>query len=152
KVASTPGGIGFVGQSYAMHPGVKRLQVYDDSPQSAMKPDQAVFPDAAAVSKQLYPLTRMVYLYTQTVVLNPAVPSFIKYALSEEGQTIIADRGGLVKIEGTEHHITGRAAVERPETMAGDGRKQHVILRLHGSNTVGAECAVNLAFNYFVSE
>src|SRR3569623_227698 len=30
-----------------------------------------------------------------------------------------------------------------------DGRKRRTILRLHGSNTVGAECAVNLACHYF---
>ncbi|MDR3406472.1 MAG: phosphate ABC transporter substrate-binding/OmpA family protein [Chthoniobacter sp.] len=157
KVAATPGGIGFVGQSYALHPGVKRLQVYDNSPQSAMTADQAVFPDASAVSKQLYPLSRVVYLYTPTVALNPAVPSFIKFALSEQGQTVVADRGGLVKIEGTEHQITAKTAVAETAdparaTAGGDGRKRHVILRLSGSNTVGAECAVNLAFNYFVTE
>ena len=73
KVAATAGGIGFVGQSYALHPGVKRLQVYDDSAQGAMKADQAVFPDTAAVRKEFYPLTRVVYLYTSTVPFNPEV-------------------------------------------------------------------------------
>ncbi|HEY3901349.1 MAG TPA: phosphate ABC transporter substrate-binding/OmpA family protein [Chthoniobacter sp.] len=153
KVAATVGGIGFVGQSYALHPGVKRLQVYDDTPQGAMSPDQAVFPDAAAVRRQMYPLSRIVFLYTAPVSLNPDVAPFIRFALSEQGQTVIADCGGLVKVEGTENEIRGQAeAAAVANTPQADGRKKNVILRLAGSNTVGAQCAVTLAFNYFMTQ
>jgi ABC-type phosphate transport system substrate-binding protein len=154
KVAATIGGIGFVGQSYALHPGVKRLQVYDDTPQGAMNPDQAVFPDAAAVSRQIYPLSRVVFLYTAPVSLNPDVAPFVRFVLSERGQAILADRGGLVKVEGTENEIRGPARGEVApvaDSPPGDGRKKNVILRLAGSNTVGAQCAVTLAFNYFMT-
>ena len=155
KVAVTPGAIGFVGQGYALHSGVKPLQVYDDSPRMAMGPDQAVFPDAAAVRQEIYPLSRVVYLYTAPVTVNENVASFLRFALSEQGQEIIVNQAGLVKIEGTEHQIT---PTTNPESTAGesagrdDGRKRQVILRLHGSNTVGAECAVNLAFNFFTKQ
>ncbi len=155
RVAETPGGIGFVGESYTLHPGLKRLQVYDDSPGMKMEPAEAVFPDRGAVRMGIYPLSRVVYLYTEMITSNAEVQPFIKFALSEEGQTVIADKGGLVKVEGTSQHITSKAAVaetappDAPAIPAG-GRKKRVILRLHGSNTVGAECAVNLAFNYFM--
>ena len=68
---------------------------------------------------------------------------------------MIADRGGLVKIEGTQHEITAKGSAESTGDAgpdAGGGSKKNVILRLEGSNTVGAECAVNLAFNYFMIE
>ena len=55
SVAAHPGGIGFVGQSYAKGPEIKRLQIYDDTPQGAMKPEEAVFPDTAAIQMEGYP-------------------------------------------------------------------------------------------------
>lgn len=156
NVASTPGAIGFVGESYAFLPGLKRLQVYDDSESAMMRPEEAVFPDRAAVRRALYPLSRFVYLYTPIVVLNPETKPFLRFALSEDGQAIIADRGGLVPIAGTSFQITGTAPAERVD---GDGakegagnRKKKVVLRLHGSNTVGAECAVNLAFDFLTTK
>ncbi len=155
RVSETPGAIGFIGESYADLPGLKRLQVFDDSPGLDTKPDDAVFPDRAAVRMGIYPLSRFVYLYTRAEPLNPEVRPFVKFTLSEAGQTIIADKGNLVKIEGTRDHITQPEKSPAPETLPaatpttpGD-RKTRVVLRVSGSNTVGAACAVNLAFNYF---
>src|SRR5262249_10685559 len=62
-VGANPGGIGFVGQSYAKGTGIKRLQIYDDTPQSGMKPDEAVYPDTVAIQLESYPLSRYVFLY-----------------------------------------------------------------------------------------
>jgi phosphate transport system substrate-binding protein len=153
QVAATPGGIGFVGESYADVPGVKRLQVYDDRPPISMKPDEALFPDRSVVRMGIYPLSRFVFLYTPLISINQEVQPFIKYVLSEEGQTVIADKAQLVKIEGTHDHITAKEMAADAEPQKADeasGKsKKRVILRLHGSNTVGAECAVTLAFNYF---
>ena len=156
QVAQKPGAIGFVGESYALLPGLKRLQVYDDSEHAMMRPEEAVFPDRMAVRRALYPLSRFVYFYSPLVSINPEVKPFIRYTLSEAGQAVIADRGHLVPIEGTAYHIT---KAERPslseeaESKAGEGsRKKKVILRLHGSNTVGAECAVNLAFDFLIGK
>jgi ABC-type phosphate transport system substrate-binding protein len=155
EVAANPRAIGFIGESYAELPGLKRLQVYDNSPAMGMEPDEAVFPDRAAVRMGIYPLTRLVYLYTPAVIANPEVRPFIRFALSEAGQSIIADKGNLVKIEGTSNHITSWAGEEDAEAPspppAAGQKKARVILRLHGSNTVGAECAVNLAINYFMT-
>lgn len=153
RVAETPGAIGFIGESYATQPGLKRLQVFDDSPGMEMEPDAAVFPDRAAVRMGIYPLSRFVYFYTREFSLNPEMQPFIKFALGEAGQAIIADKGNLVKIEGTSDHITklDRTVAEAlPAVSKTPGnRKTRVVLRVSGSNTVGAVCAVNLAFNYF---
>ncbi|MGB8170661.1 MAG: phosphate ABC transporter substrate-binding/OmpA family protein [Chthoniobacteraceae bacterium] len=152
QVAETPNAIGFIGESYTDQPGLKRLQVYDDSPQVMMKPEEASFPDRVVVRMGIYPLSRVVYFYTQLVSINREIVPFVKFALSEEGQAVIADKGNLVKIEGTYHQITKQEPlamdIEKP-AATNDGRKTRVILRLNGSNTVGAECAVNLAINYF---
>ncbi len=157
EVGRHAGAIGFVGQSHPLTAEVKRLQVYDDGESAAMTPDQAVFPDPAAVQSSLYPLTRIVYFYTPSLVLNPDVRPFIQFALSDEGQSVLASQGGLVKIEGTNHQIpvpvdpvAGRTAIGI--AAPNDGRPKQVILRLHGSNTVGARCAVYLALNYFVEQ
>ena len=152
QVAATPSAIGFVGESYADLPGLKRLQVYADGPPFSMKPEEALFPDRSVVRMGIYPLSRFVYFYTPLLYLNAEIAPFIKFALGEEGQTVIADKAQLVKIEGTHEHITAKEAPAEaePAKAASSGkRKTRVILRLHGSNTVGSECAVALAFNYF---
>jgi phosphate transport system substrate-binding protein len=157
KVINTPGAIGFVGQSYALAPGLKRLQIYNDSPSMAMTADEAVFPDNDAVSSEYYPLSRVVYLYTTSFPANAEVQPFIQYALGDDGQAVLAGRGGLVKIAGTHYEIvpsgddTIPAGADKSHLTI-DGREEDIILRLNGSNTVGAQCAVNLAINYFMAK
>jgi len=153
KVAQTPGGIGFVGQSYALLPGLKRLQVYDDSKGMMMSADEAVFPDNDAVRSEYYPLSRVLYLYTPSFSVNADVQPFLEFALGDQGQDVIAGKGGLIKIIGTQYEVIAQLdADSNPDAAAnaGGGHKEDIILRLHGSNTVGAECAVNLAINYFM--
>ena len=155
-VATLPGGIGFIGQSYPLAPGVKRLQVYNDDPESSsMTAEQAVFPDVSAVQSGRYPFSRIVYLYTSSVHLSDEIKPFLQFTFSPEGQTVLASEGGLVKIEGTSHQLpTPRTAEEqRADVIAAvknDNRQRRTILRLHGSNTVGAKCAVYLAHNYLL--
>jgi ABC-type phosphate transport system substrate-binding protein len=152
RVSELPGAIGFIGESYATQPGIKRLQVFDDSPGMEMEPDAAVFPDRAAVRMGIYPLSRIVYLYTREFSDNPEMQPFVRFVLGEAGQAIIADKGNLVKIEGTHDHITQLGTPREAEPVAPAvpaNRKTRVVLRVSGSNTVGAVCAVNLAFNYF---
>ena len=156
RVAGTPGGIGFVGQGYAGAPGVKRLQVYDDLSPEFMKPEEASFPDPIAVQQEYYPLARVVYFYTPILSVNPEVEPFIKYTLSEEGQAVIAASGSLIKIEGTLHQLAVEPRISPQAAPAQEvptnGRQKKVILRLAGSNTVGAECAVNLAYNFLMGK
>jgi len=154
--SQTPGGIGFVGQGYAGAPGVKRLQVYDDLSPEFMKPEEASFPDPIAVQQEYYPLARVVYFYTPILSVNPEVEPFIKYTLSEEGQAVIAASGSLIKIEGTLHQLAVEPRISPQAAPAQEvptnGRQKKVILRLAGSNTVGAECAVNLAYNFLMGK
>jgi phosphate transport system substrate-binding protein len=158
NVASTPGAVGFVGLSYAQDPRVKRIQLYDDLPPASTTVESASFPDPDTVRQETYPLARVVYLYTTMPRLNPEVTPFLKFALGEQGQSLIADSGALVKVEGTLHELAAqRAKAAGPVTRSASpeataGRKTKVILRLSGSNTVGAECAVNLAFNFLMSK
>ena len=144
-----------------MVPGLKRLQVYDDSKGMMMSADEAVFPDNPALSSEYYPLSRVLFLYTASFSLNTEVQPFLQFALGDDGQGVIAGKGGLVKIAGTQYNVvaqqepaltadTANTAGDAP--AARDGRKENIILRLHGSNTVGAECAVNLAYNYFMEK
>jgi ABC-type phosphate transport system substrate-binding protein len=155
-VATLPGGIGFIGQSYPLAPGVKRLQVYNDDPEaSSMTAGQAVFPDVSAVQSGRYPFSRIVYFYTSSVHLSDEIKPFLQFTFSPEGQTILATEGGLVKIEGTSHQLPAARTTEeqRADVIAAvksDNRQRKTILRLHGSNTVGAKCAVYLAYNYLL--
>jgi len=155
-VATLPGGIGFIGQSYPLAPGVKRLQVYNDDPEaSSMTAGQAVFPDVSAVQSGRYPFSRIVYFYTSSVHLSDEIKPFLQFTFSPEGQTVLATEGGLVKIEGTSHQLPAARTTEeqRADVIAAvksDNRQRKTILRLHGSNTVGAKCAVYLAYNYLL--
>lgn len=154
NVATLPGGIGFIGQSYPLAPGVKRLQVYNDAAgDESMPADQASFPDPSAVQSGRYPLSRIVYYYTSSFVRNKEVEPFIKFTLSSEGQEILATKGGLMKIEGTRLQLATPRSREEEKPLVGapskdDKRQRKVILRMHGSNTIGARCAVYLAINY----
>lgn len=157
KVIDTPGGIGFVGQSYPFVPGLKRLQVYDDTKGMSMTTDEAVVPDNEAVRSEYYPLSRAVFLYTLAFSVNEEVVPFIQYAISEDGQAVMAGKGGLIKIEGTQYQVVDTPDLIVPSTAGvssttSDGRPEKIILRLAGSNTVGAACAVNLAINYFMEK
>jgi phosphate transport system substrate-binding protein len=156
KVIDSPGGIGFVGQGYTYLPGLKRLQVFDNSPGMAMTADEAVFPDPNAIRSEYYPLARAVFLYTPAVSGNDDVQPFIQFALSDAGQSVLVGKGGLIGIQGTQYEIVpdqdGIVKSVGPTSKTSDGRTQEIILRLHGSNTIGAECAVNLAINYFMEK
>lgn len=154
SVAANPGGIGFVGRSYVKQAELKRLQVYDDTPRGAMRPEDATFPDPATIQSQTYPLSRLVFLYTSLFPLNDEVKPFIRFALGEEGQAVIAEKGNLFKVEGTAEHITKKPEIGAPATKPAKpaAAAENVILRLHGSNTVGAECTVNLAYCFLTAK
>jgi len=128
KVIDTPGGIGFVGQGYSYLPGLKRLQVYDDSPEMAMTADEAVFPDPNAVRSEYYPLSRAVYLYTPSVSANDDAQAFIVFALSDAGQSVIASKGALIAIQGTQYEIVpeqdGVVQSAEPTSTTSDGRTE----------------------------
>jgi ABC-type phosphate transport system substrate-binding protein len=158
KVAATPNAIGFIGHGSLVNAGVKRIQVYNDfEDESAMSADQAVYPDAEAVQSGAYPLSRLVYFYTSPFPGNPEVVPFIQFSLSTAGQDLMANVGGLVRVEGSWHDIASglsegdSAPLGTRSTSGPDGRKLRVVLRVHGSNTVGANYAVLMAYNFLIT-
>ena len=161
QVPKRPGSIGFAGHSLVIPPGVKPLQVYNDNsdPDKAVAAARAAYPDATAIRDLSYPLARVVYFYTTLLRINPEVTPFIQFALSSSGQSVLATEGGLIRVEGTPDHITPAQVeiAEKPApapetTKGGSGRKIKNILRLHGSNTIGYACAVNLAHVYLAKK
>jgi phosphate transport system substrate-binding protein len=83
-VARDPEGVGFVALPYAS--GVKRLSVEFGTERLA--------PDQINVSREWYPLSRRLYLYTSPRMSAP-VKAFIEYVQSDEGQLNV-DRAGFV--------------------------------------------------------
>jgi phosphate transport system substrate-binding protein len=81
NAAGTPGGIGFVGFSYAQNAGdtVKELQIDAG--------DGCVAPSADTVHDGTYPLGRSLYLYVnkEKITSNPAVRPFVDFYLTDEG-------------------------------------------------------------------
>ncbi|HEV8307404.1 MAG TPA: substrate-binding domain-containing protein [Methylomirabilota bacterium] len=70
----------------------------------------AIPPTALSVSAEEYPLSRRLYLYTTSATSNPLATEFVEFALSPEGQKIIAAAGFVdlgVRVGG------GRACDER---------------------------------------
>jgi phosphate transport system substrate-binding protein len=81
NAAGTPGGIGFVGFSYAQNAGdtVKELQIDSGS--------GCVAPSADTVHDGTYPLGRSLYIYVskEKMASNPALEPFVDYYLSDAG-------------------------------------------------------------------
>lgn len=85
EVASNVNAIGYVGMGY-VKPGMhKALGVAPDSTKSFIKPT----PDN--VINGTYPIARPLYLYTPNVPTG-AVKDFIDFALSDQGQKIVAEQ------------------------------------------------------------
>jgi phosphate transport system substrate-binding protein len=83
----TPGGLGFVGFSYAQEAGanVKEFQVDGGS--------GCVAPSAETVNDNTYPISRLLYIYVSKEALasNPAVKPFVDFYLSDQGIASVTD-------------------------------------------------------------
>jgi phosphate transport system substrate-binding protein len=101
-VAVDRGGIGFVGLPYIRHS--KALAVADDIP-------LAISPDRFTVATEDYALARRLFFYLPEKA-NPLARSLVEYALSQQGQQVVADSGFV-----SQEIISGSlsAAVEHPE-------------------------------------
>jgi len=98
-VADNHQAIGFVGVSYIG--AAKALAVKATSRQA---PEEAVLPDTQSVRSGKYPLSRPLYLYTQ----NPPreeIRQFIQFALSEDGQRIVAQEAQSINIIGSQYEL-----------------------------------------------
>ena len=83
-VSQDEAAIGFIGLSYVLHN--KAIAI------SASKQSSAIFPTRFTVGTEDYALSRRLYFYTPTSASN-VVKDFAHYALSTQGQEIVADAG-----------------------------------------------------------
>ncbi len=82
-VAANPQAIGFVGMSL-----VGRASAVAVSGGAG-----ALFPSRFSVGSEDYPLTRRLYLYSPSPSTHPLAAPFVEFALSPEGQTLVAAAG-----------------------------------------------------------
>ncbi|MDB5694808.1 MAG: hypothetical protein JWN21_351 [Sphingomonas bacterium] len=89
ELATDPYGIGWTTMSQAKGiPGLKLLAVAPRGGGRAVVPTQASFRDRS------YPLVRNIYIYFDRkpgAPLDPKLKAFLSFALSDEGQTLVAD-------------------------------------------------------------
>ena len=83
-VAADPSGIGFIGLPY-VH-SAKALAISE-------KQAQALQATRLTVATEDYPLSRRLYLYTPTNPTNRFTQKFIEFAISKQGQYVVADSG-----------------------------------------------------------
>ena len=83
-VSQNEAAIGFIGLNYVLHN--KALAI------SASKGASAIFPTRFTVSTEDYALSRRLYFYTPTSA-SSIVKDFAHYALSTQGQQVVADVG-----------------------------------------------------------
>jgi len=83
-VSQNEGAIGFIGLNYVLHN--KALAI------SATKNTTAIFPTRFTISTEDYALSRRLYFYTPTSA-SDMVKNFAQFAISQQGQEIVADTG-----------------------------------------------------------
>jgi phosphate transport system substrate-binding protein len=119
-VSQHEGAIGFIGLNYVQHN--KALAIYDAYTASAASEDGAVAsPSAAAIAvpaivptrftigTEDYALTRRLFLYTPTQA-SQLVKDFAAFAISDAGQTIVAQHGLVaLKIEASKVQAPAQA-------------------------------------------
>lgn len=83
-VAKDPTGIGYGGAAYAK--GVKDCGIKRDENSPAVLPNEATVKDGS------YPISRLLYFYVRKAPEGP-MKDFVDYALSPEGQELVAEVG-----------------------------------------------------------
>lgn len=111
-------GIGFLGLGFR---GDNNLVAVSSPPD-----DYAWTPDRDSVRNEQYPLSRRLYFYLSENPNHPLARQFLQFALSDDGQDVIENGGGLIGVRGT------RAAslpdqTMGPPTIAGDLRQNAVV-------------------------
>lgn len=83
-VSQNEGAIGFIGLNYVLHN--KAIAI------SAAKNTTAIFPTRFTIGTEDYALSRRLYFYTPTAA-SDMVKNFAQFAISRQGQEIVADTG-----------------------------------------------------------
>ena len=85
SVAREPGAIGFIGLPYVRH--AKLIAV------ASSNLNKAIMPTHFTVSTEDYPLSRRLFFYTPQLNPNIETKEFIKFVVTERGQSIVEDVG-----------------------------------------------------------
>ena len=107
-VAADPLGIGFTGMS---HVGKASAVAVSEGGAGALLPSRF------SVGTEDYPITRRLYLYAPPNATHPLANRLVSFALSAEGQTLVA-AAGFVNLASVAAADTGRAPGARPSTWA----------------------------------
>jgi len=103
-VAHDPNGIGFIGLPF-VH-SAKPLAVSE-------KGTRALLPTRLTVATEDYSLSRRLYLYTPTAPANQLTRLFIDFALSKQGQDVVAENGFVTQNIATESQtVSDKAPAE----------------------------------------
>ena len=82
-VAGDINGIGFIGLPYVIN--AKAIAVSDGA--------EPIVPDRFTIATEDYPLSRRLFFYVPDNSTNAYAKSFVEFALSEEGQVLVAETG-----------------------------------------------------------
>ena len=113
-VANDPNGIGFIAMPF-IH-GARAVAISE-------KETQALLPTRLTVSTEDYALSRRLYLYTPAVPGNRYTRQFVEYALSKQGQDVVAANGFIAQIVRKEKQtVAGGAPDEYKQLTEGAER------------------------------
>src|SRR5262249_14440151 len=96
-----PTGMGFIGQHY-----VRDSKAVARSEGNAL----TLIPNTLTVSTEVYLLSRRLYLYTAPHSENAWVSKFIEFALSNEGQQIVAKNGFVAQTVNSQNAAVAQSA------------------------------------------
>jgi phosphate transport system substrate-binding protein len=100
-VAGDEGAIGFVGLAYV---GANKAVAVQDGDATALAPTPF------SVATEDYPFSRRLYLYTPPASLAPLAAGFVDFALSDDGQKVVAQTGFVgLNVTASEERAAGRA-------------------------------------------
>jgi phosphate transport system substrate-binding protein len=119
-VASDQNGIGFVGLPY-IH-AAKPIAVSD-------KGAQALLPTRLTVATESYVFSRRLYLYTPSNPANKFTRKFIEFALSKQGQDVVAANGFVAQNLGTEKQTASKDATDEYLQLTDNSQRLSADLR-----------------------
>lgn len=124
-VSSDPNGIGFIGLPYVQSD--KSIAVSD-------KGAEALKPTRLTVATEDYPLSRRLYLYTPANPQNAFTQRFIEFALSEQGQFVVAANGLVAQNVVASEQSAPKSAPDEYKQLTQDAERLSLDLRFSGAD------------------
>ncbi|MGD0800323.1 MAG: phosphate ABC transporter substrate-binding/OmpA family protein [Terracidiphilus sp.] len=120
EVSSDPNGIGFVSLPYVHN--TKSIAVSERGT-AALKPTHLT------VATEDYPLSRRLYLYTPATARNKYMQMFVEFALSRQGQELVADNGYISQNIQPTAQVVSEAAPEEYRLLTEGAERLSLDLR-----------------------